>query len=80
MLKKCLFALAIVGAFSFATAQDASAHHGRPLLRGAARVATAPARIVGRRVYHRRVWGPTVVVAPAPVTPYYGYSYGYYAW
>ena len=80
MLKKCLFALAIVGAFSFATAEDASAHHRRPIVRGVGRVVTAPARIVGRRVYHRRVWHPTVVVAPAPVAPYYGYGYGYYGW
>lgn len=79
MLKKTMLALAVVGAFSFATAQDASAHHGRFIARGAVRVATAPARIVGRRVVHRRVWGPRVVVAPAPVYPAYGY-YGYYGW
>ena len=85
MLKKSLLALAIVGAFSFATAQNANAwvvHRRAPVRRAVARTVLPPyplaRRVIAGPVYRRPiVAAPTVVVTPGYSTYYGG---GYYVW
>ncbi len=71
MLKKALFALTILGGFSFAGAQSADAGYfiRRPIapVRRVAARAVLPPYPVARRVVHRPYYYGPVLYRPAPV-------------